>query len=102
MVFEFASMRKRIHHPAYADAYKKKQEERPKNVLEAIVETPPPKEPERHGDYRSKKQKSLKMRKRHSAGHRRCHHALRPRAASYACNAASKFNTPAVARNRVP
>jgi len=28
--------------------------------------------------------------------------AFRPRAVSYACNAASRFSTPAVAMNRVP
>jgi hypothetical protein len=88
-----------VHHPPDAYAHKQKQEERPQNVLEAVIGTAASEKPKGNGNHRREKQKRLKVR-HHERGSRR--QALRPRAASYACSAASRFNTPAVARNRVP
>ena len=90
---------KRVHQPAqrYCDQYE--HGEGPRSVFEALKWIAAAQRTERQRNDYCKKQKQLKVRQmqRHHAGH-----ALRLRAASYACSAASRFKTPAVARKRVP
>jgi hypothetical protein len=92
-------MRKRIHRPANADAYQNEEKKRPQDIPDSIFRLTSSEKPKGHGDHRGKQQKRLDVRHRDLLQHG---YALRPRAASYACNAAKRFSTPAVAKNRVP
>ncbi len=91
--------RKRIHGPADSDSDYQEKEEGPQDIFQAIFWLAPSQIAERYGNDCGKKQKSLNMCQRKTASHA---HAFRPRAASKACKAARRFNTPAVAKNRVP
>ena len=91
--------RKRIHGPAHSHGDQQEKDKRPRRVFRALHRTPPPQHPEGDGNNQREEQHRLQMREMKN---RRQVHALRPRAASYACSAASRFSTPAVARNRVP
>lgn len=91
--------RKGVHGPADSDSDHQKKKKRPQNIFQSILWLPSSQIAKRHGNDRGKKQKRLNVRQINAA---RGAHAFRPRAASNACNAASRFNTPAVARNRVP
>src|SRR5260370_20389436 len=95
------SVRGRIHRPSDSHADQKKQKQRPHDVFHPVDRPPPAQETKRDGNQPPEEQHRLQMTELHSHF---CIHALRLRAASYACSAASRFSTPApaVARKRVP
>src|SRR5216684_1680948 len=95
----FFSSREWVHRPSDSHANQKKEKQRPHDVLHAIDRPPPAQEAKRDGNQQCEEQHRLQMTELESHF---CVHALRPRAASYACSAASRFSTPAVARKRVP
>src|SRR5713226_537885 len=95
----FLSTRERIHRPSDSHADQQKKEQRPHNVFHAVDRPPPAQKAKRDGNQQGEEQHGLQMAKLESQSRV---HALRPRAASYACSAASRFSRPAVARKRVP
>src|SRR5580704_8176708 len=90
---------KGVHGPADAHADQQEEEERPYNVFHAVQRPAAAQKAERDGNDQREKQHRLKMAELEFESPA---HPFRPRATSYACNAASRFSTPAVARNRVP
>lgn len=97
--WENALLGKRVHRPGNPDADHYKQQERPQDVLDPLLWLAPPQKPKRDRNDGGEEQKRLEMGEVKQA---RIAHAFLPRAASKACRAASKFSTPAVARNLVP
>src|SRR6266481_6438995 len=93
------SPREGVHGPAYTHADQQEKEERPHDVFHALDGLPAAQEAERNGNHQREQQHRLQMTQ---AEPDRRPHAFRPRAASYACSAASTFNSPDAARKRVP
>src|SRR5260370_13635855 len=95
----FLSPRERVHRPSDSHADQQKEKQRPHDVLHAVHRPPPAQEAKCDGNQHCEEQHGLEMAELESHFNV---HALRPRAASYACSATSRFSTPAVARKRVP
>src|SRR6266850_2940449 len=93
------SPRERVHGPADSHTDQQEEEERPHDVFHTLDGLPAAQEAKRNRNHQCKQQHRLQM----SQAESDCGaHAFRPRAASYACSAASRFSTPAAARKRVP
>src|SRR6267143_4641361 len=93
------SMREGVHRPADSYADQQEKEERPDDVFHAFNGLPAAQEAERYRNHQCKQQHRLQVTQAEFDGSA---HAFRPRAASCACSAASRFSTPAAARKRVP
>src|SRR5258708_33560414 len=93
------SVRKGIHRPSDPPTDQNKESQRTYDIFHAVDRPPPAQEAKRYGDNQGEKQHGFQVAELESHFYV---HALRPRAASYACSAASRFSTPAVARKRVP
>src|SRR5205807_10114168 len=88
-----------IHRPANSHANQKKKKQGPHDIFHALDRLSAAQKAKRDGNQQREEQHGLQMAELES--HSRVH-ALRPRAASYACSADKRLSTPAVARKRVP
>ncbi len=89
----------RIHRPADRHTDQQEHKERPDDVFHAVDRAAAAQKTEGHRNDQCEQHHALEVRKLESHG---SVYAFRPRAASYACNAARRFSTPAAAMKRVP